>query len=193
MEMRAELRRRALRIRRIWLSIGGVLVLGLVVGVVALAGGGSGAELTGVTTATEWDLPALDAETDRIALADFNGKPTVAVFFASWCDVCEHEMPGFVALSDQLGDSVNWVGINSQDRGRGGSDAAKWGIDTRWPLARDIGMGDGRGLATGSFGARGMPLTVIYDESGEVVHVQRGGISATGLLSILGQAFDISA
>jgi hypothetical protein len=30
-----------------------------------------------------------------------------------------------------------------------------------------------------------MPLTVIYDESGAVMHVQRGGISAEQLLDLL--------
>lgn len=145
----------------------------------------------GITTATDWDLPALGGSGERVALADFRGKPTVTVFFASWCDVCEHEMPGFVALSDQLGDRVNWVGVNSQDNGRGGADAARWGIADRWPLARDVGLGDGRGLATGAFQARGMPLTVVYDADGEVVHVQRGGINASGLFQILDQAFGI--
>jgi len=157
-----------------------------------LALGGTGTALTGDTGATTWDLPGLADTEERIGLADFRGKPTVAAFFASWCTVCEAEIPGFVALSDQLGDQVNWVGINSQDNGAGMGDARKWGLDARWPLARDIGGTTGSNLSTGTFGMRGSPLTVVYDEVGEIVHVQRGGITAEQLMQILQQAFGVS-
>ncbi len=100
----------------------------------------------GSTEAEAWDLPALAGE-GRYALGDFSGKPTVAVFFASWCTVCEHEIPEFLALSDDIGDDVNFVGINSQDNGRGMGDADKWGISGAWPLARDIGGRNGSGLS----------------------------------------------
>lgn len=154
--------------------------------------GGTGAALTGDTGATTWDLPGLENHEQRVTLSDFRGKPTIAAFFASWCTVCENEIPEFVALSDQLGDQVNWVGINTQDNGAGMGDARKWGIDTRWPLARDIGGSNGNGLSTGTFGMRGSPMTVVYSETGEIVHVQRGGMSAVDLLSILQQAFGIT-
>ena len=154
--------------------------------------GGTGTALTGDTGATTWDLPGLADTEERIALADFRGKPTVAAFFASWCTVCEAEMPGFAILSDQLDDQVNWVGINTQDNGAGLGDARKWGLDARWPIARDIGGTNGSNLSTGTFGMRGSPLTVIYDEAGGVVHVQRGGMSADDLLRLLQQTFELS-
>jgi thiol-disulfide isomerase/thioredoxin len=153
--------------------------------------GGTGTALTGDTGATTWDLPGLADTEERVALADFRGKPTVAAFFASWCTVCEAEMPGFAILSDQLDDQINWVGINTQDNGAGLGDAKKWGLDTRWPIARDIGGTNGSNLSTGTFGMRGSPLTVIYDEAGGVVHVQRGGMSADDLLRLLQQAFEL--
>ena len=154
--------------------------------------GGTGTALTGDTGATTWDLPGLVDTEERITLASHSGTPTVAVFFASWCDVCEAEMPGFVQVSDQLGEQVSWVGINTQDNGAGFADAAKWGIDTRWPLARDIGGTNGSNLSTATFGMRGMPLTVFYDEAGEIVHIQRGGLSAEQLLAYLQQTFGVS-
>ena len=140
--------------------------------------------VAGDTTAEAWDLPALDGN-GRVALADFSGKPTVAAFFASWCEVCEEEVPQLLALSGQIGDEVNFVGINSQDNGQGLGDAEKWGLVGRWPLAEDIGNGNGSGLSSSTFGMRGLPLNVIYDESGTVVHVQRGGLSAQDALTLL--------
>jgi len=140
----------------------------------------------GSTEAEAWDLPALVGE-GRYALSDFSGEPTVAVFFASWCTVCEHEIPDFLAASKQIGDGVNFIGINSQDNGRGRGDADKWGITGEWPIARDIGGRNQSGLSVDTFGARGMPLTVIYTPEGTVAHIQRGGISGQQLIDLLSQ------
>lgn len=147
---------------------------------------------TGDTTAEAWDLPQLDGE-GRVALADFAGKPTVAAFFASWCEVCEEEMPQMFALSQQIGDEVNFVGINSQDNGRGLGDAEKWGIAGEWPLARDIGNGNGSSLSVQTFNARGSPTNVIYDAQGNVVHVQLGGLTPAQVVELLDELTEYEA
>lgn len=146
----------------------------------------------GDTTAEAWDLPELDGE-GRVALTDFEGKPTVVAFFASWCTVCEHEIPELLALSEQIGDEVNFVGINSQDNSQGMSDAEKWGIAGAWPLAADIGNGNGSGMSAQTFGARGMPLNLIYDASGTLVHVQPGGLSTQNVLALLTELTEYEA
>ncbi len=146
----------------------------------------------GDTSAEAWDLPELDGD-GRVAIADFHGKPTVAAFFASWCEVCEDEIPGYLAVSEQVGDQVQFVGIDTQDNGSGLADAEKWGIAGVWPIARDIGGTNGSGLSTQTFGARGSPMTVFYDENGSVVHVQQGGLSGEQLLGALNQFFGIQA
>lgn len=138
----------------------------------------------GNTTADAWDLPQLDGP-GRIALADFAGKPTVAAFFASWCTVCEIEIPEYLALSEEIGEDVNFVGINTLDNGNGMGDAEKWGIAGAWPLARDIGNGNGSQLGQSTFGATGMPMTVIYDEQGAAVQVIRRGLSRSQLIQLL--------
>ncbi len=180
-EEKAAAKAKAHRSRLIKIWAGGAAVAIVIVGLVALTWPKPD---VGSTAAESWDLPALRGS-ERISLSDFEGKPTVAAFFASWCEVCEAELPGFVQLSHEIGDDINFVGINSQDNGNGGGDADKWGMTGTWPIARDIGGRNQSGLSVNTFGARGMPLTVIYDESGAVVHVQRGGISADGLLDLL--------
>lgn len=146
----------------------------------------------GDTTAENWDLPELDGD-GRVALADFEGKPTVVAFFASWCEVCEDEIPQLRALSEQLGDEVNFVGINSQDNSQGLGDAEKWGIAGLWPLATDIGNGNGSGLSTGEFSMRGMPLNLIYDGQGNLVHIQRGGMGPQAALELLDELTEYEA
>lgn len=144
----------------------------------------------GDTTATAWDLPELNGN-GRITIADSRGTPTVAAFFASWCEVCEDEIPEYLAVSQQVGDRVHFVGIDTQDNGSGLGDAERWGIAGVWPLAKDIGGTNGSGLSTGTFGARGSPMTVFYDEAGTVVHVQQGGLSAQQLLATLDRLFGV--
>lgn len=161
-------------------AIGGSIVVALALLLVALWP----EPATGNTSREAWDLPELGGD-GRVALADFEGKPTVAAFFASWCTVCEDEMPQLLALSQQIGDRVNFVGINSQDNGQGLGDAEKWGIAGEWPLAQDIGNGNGSSLSVQTFGARGSPTNVIYDAAGNVVHVELGGLSPDRLLSLL--------
>ncbi|MDA2978808.1 MAG: redoxin domain-containing protein [Actinomycetota bacterium] len=146
----------------------------------------------GSIEAESWDLPALVGD-ERIALSDFEGKPTVAAFFASWCTVCEGEIPEFLAVSQEIGNDINFVGINTQDNGRGGGDADKWGITGEWKIAKDIGGRSASGLSMDAFGARDMPLTVFYDETGSVAHVLRGGISADQLLDLLEDLFGYTA
>ncbi len=148
------------------------------------------APAVGDTSATAWDLPELDGD-GRVTLADSLGTPTVAAFFASWCEVCENEIPEYLAVSQQVGDQVHFVGIDTQDNGSGLGDAERWGIAGVWPLARDIGGTNGSGLSTGTFGARGSPMTVFYDEAGTVVHVQQGGLSAQQLLAALDEFFGV--
>ena len=177
-----EARRKQAQKRKVIRSavIAGAVVVGVVVALVATWPEPD----VGSTEAEAWDLPALVGE-GRYALSDFGGEPTVAVFFASWCTVCEHEIPDFLEVSKQIGDEVNFVGINSQDNGRGGGDADKWGITGEWPIARDIGGRNQSGLSVETFGARGMPLTVIYTSDGKVAHIQRGGLSGQQLVGLL--------
>lgn len=147
-------------------------------------------EPTGVTETDSWDLPSLEGE-GRVTLAQFEGKPTVAAFFASWCTICKRELPGFAQLSQLVGDEVNFVGINTMNHGSGLAFARQMGID-QWPLARDIGLHDGRQLAT-NFGARGSPTTVLYDADGAVVDVTLGGMTAAQLADKLNRFFQVDS
>lgn len=185
---RAEARRKKARRKKLltWTGMGlGVLGLSVVI-VTAFSSGDAAAGSTGLES---WDLPALDSD-HRVALSDFSGKPTVAAFFASWCEVCQRELPGFATLEDTIGEEVNFVGINTMNNGSGLAFARRIGIGD-WPLARDIGQHDGRQLAT-NFGARGSPTTVIYDEAGAVVDVTLGGMTAAQLATKLEQFFGVT-
>ena len=186
---RAAERRRQAQRKKLFTRIG-LALAGIGVVVVFIFAFSSGDQAICVTETDSWDLPQLDGE-GRVTLAQFEGKPTVAAFFASWCTVCQRELPGFARLSLVIGDEVNFVGINTINNGSGLPFARQAGID-HWPLARDVGLLDGRQLAT-NFGARGSPTTVIYDDTGKVVDVNLGGMTAGQLADKLDQFFGISS
>ena len=186
----AEERRRREARQRTLLTVGGIVAVVALVGLFVISVWPDAAE--GDTTAESWNLPALEGE-GRVGLADFRGKPTVVAFYASWCEVCEDEIPQLLALSREIGDEVNFVAINSQDNGRGLGDAEKWGIAGEWPIAQDIGGSTGNNLSAGTFGMRGMPLNLIYDANGALVHVQPGGLGPSEALSLLTELTEFDA
>jgi thiol-disulfide isomerase/thioredoxin len=118
-------------------------------------------------------LPALNGS-GSVRLADLRGKPTVVNLFASWCDVCDLELPGFVRLSTELEGKVNFVGVDSMETGDKNLMAKRHNLSS-WTLARDVGP---RGsdfhdeLAPGY----GMPVTAFYDANGKLLKVHRGGL-----------------
>ena len=178
---RAEARLRTIRNLLIGGAVAAVVLIAAIVFWPAPSAEQVAADEASVTTATEWDLPQLDGD-GRVRLADFRGKPTVAAFFANWCTVCEREMPVLLALSEQLGDQVNFVGVDMMDNGRGLPEAERWGIAGSWPLARDVGNGNGSSLASLTFGARGSPLNVLYSPEGAVLLSQNGAIQPQQIL-----------
>lgn len=186
---RAAERRRKEQRKKLLTRVGSVVGVALFLLVVVFAFTGGSEPASGATETESWDLPALDGE-GRVALADFEGKPTVAAFFASWCTICRRELPQFALLSQVVGDEVNFVGINTMNNGNGLNFARDMGIG-HWPLARDIGMHDGRQLAT-NFGAVGSPTTVIYDEAGRVVDVTLGRLTAEQLAGKLHEFFGVT-
>lgn len=174
----------------------GLVALGVaviaIVGVVAFAGGsGAGSGRAGsVTSATGFDLPALNGG-GRVKLADFRGKPLVVNLFASWCTVCRDELPIFARSARELRGRVSFVGIDSQETGDGGAMAREFGLaDAGFVLGRDVGGDQESGLHD-SLGARGMPVTAFYDKDGRLVHVERQGLVGSALSNRLHDLFGV--
>jgi thiol-disulfide isomerase/thioredoxin len=174
----------------IWGALGAVF---LAIAAISIFAGGN--SRTGVSDSDAWDLPAFGPgteSTDRVALADFRGKPTVVNFFASWCIECDRELPYFATISDELRDQVNFVGIASAENGNPMFMPERHGVDW-WPLARDIGS-TGNDLAV-SLGMRpsSMPLTAFYDANGNLLTTNPGAISEAALRSNISTLYGIES
>jgi cytochrome c biogenesis protein CcmG/thiol:disulfide interchange protein DsbE len=139
---------------------------------------------------TAWQLPRLAGSGD-LRMADLRGHPVVLDFFASWCTACRGELPGMAALSEQLRGRVTFAGVDSLENGDGLAMARQYGVDW-WPLARDAGGIQDSGLHD-ALGARGMPLTVFYDRSGQVRAVVFGALTEDDLRSRIQSLYGIAA
>ena len=49
------------------------------------------------------DFTMNDLQGNRISSADFHGKVALVDFWATWCQPCKQEMPGYQELADQYG------------------------------------------------------------------------------------------
>ena len=106
-------------------------------------------------------------------LADFAGKGLVVNLWATWCVPCVAEMPALQDLARKIAAQAILVLPLSSDRG-GAAVVRKFyaahGID-----ALPIWL-DPKGEAARSFGARGLPTTLIIDRQGREVGRLEGAV-----------------
>ena len=190
---RREAKIRQERQKKLMLFGGIAAVVLLVVGLAVLTGGD---DRIGVTEAAAWDLPVLDEDLDeggdgRVTLAEFEGSPLVVNFFASWCVSCEREMPIFRAADERFGDDLEIIYVNSNETGNWRPMVERAGLidDT---LIADIQGSNGNGLYRAFGGTGGMPLTVFYDEAGDILEIVPGEMNAQTLTARLSQFYGLS-
>ena len=110
-------------------------------------------------------------------LARAPGTPTVLNLWASWCAPCREELPLVQQLSEQAGDELQVIGVDSQD-----------GVPQGTSFIEDAGLTfpsafDGDGELGGALGLRGLPHTVFVAADGSVAHVEVGQIDTYDELS----------
>ena len=101
-------------------------------------------------------------------LADALGKPTLLVFWASWCGPCKKEAPEVVRIAASYGKAVNIVGINAGETlGTTRRAAAQMGM--KWPVVLDAD-----GAISAKYKVSGIPLVLVLDADGLVRHRNNG-------------------
>jgi len=121
------------------------------------------------------DVAYLSFEGQVKNLSAYAGKPLVVNFFAAWCPNCVSEMPDFEAVHQEVGNTVNIVGL-SIDAAAG--DAL--GLIDRTGVTYDTGW-DPNTTTYNVFGGFAMPTTVFIDSAGNVVEVFSGALNADAL------------
>jgi peroxiredoxin len=128
------------------------------------------------------DVELSDSDGQPVALRSFRGKPLVINIWYSTCVPCARELRDFAEVSGELGDSVQFVGVDPvDDAGKMLAFAADRGVD--YPLLLDT---DGKLITAAEVAA--FPTTLFVSADGRIVH-QTSTISAEDLRSTIADVF----
>jgi thiol-disulfide isomerase/thioredoxin len=119
------------------------------------------------------DAEFMDASGAAHRLADFAGKGLVVNLWATWCVPCVAEMPALQELARKITAQDILVLPLSSDRG--GAGVVQQFYDAHGIDALPIWL-DPKGEAARTWGARGLPTTLIIDRRGREVGRLEGAV-----------------
>jgi cytochrome c biogenesis protein CcmG, thiol:disulfide interchange protein DsbE len=168
-------------VSRRWQLVGAVLaaaIVAVVVVGVVLADEKSAGPVergeSGAPAAEALELSGTDPVTgNTVSFADFEGKPIVLNFWASWCPPCREELPALIRLAEAHPEAAV-VGVNYQDDPASASQLQRE-IGFRFPS-----IADPQGEIGARLGIQGMPTTYFLDEHHRVIGLVAGGTDLAG-------------
>lgn len=185
-------RRRQRRIRIGLFTTVAAVVLAVMVSIVVQRGRGQ--SLAGDSTSpTTWVLPRL-GQSGKVSLASLRGRPTVVNMFASWCTVCQTELPVFTSEARLLRGKVTFVEVNSLETGNGLAMAQQYGLAAAGAVVlSDVGGAQHSGLHDALGGGNNMPVSAFYSATGKLLASHVGGFTLSSLQAQLRKSYGPSA
>jgi len=121
------------------------------------------------------EAPALSFTTDegeQITNESLKGNPTLLVLWASWCGVCQRELPNVKTIYEQNKEKgLRVLAIGVQDKKSSIARYVENHPETfTFPVVHDQGN-----QAANGFNIRGVPLFVLLNAEGEIAHTHVGG------------------
>jgi len=128
------------------------------------------------------DSPLTDATGTEHRFTDLRGKPLVVNLWFSNCVPCRRELRDFATVHHEVGDAVQFVGVNPFDT-----------VDAMERFAAERGVSyllwrDEQRLLTNDLGVVGYPVTLFVSADGEILR-QTGEIDAAGLRAAIEELF----
>lgn len=125
---------------------------------------------------------------DPIRSADLHGTPVVLNFYASWCTVCDRELPDFQRVAERLAGRVQLLGANPQSND---TDAAQRAMIERAGITYPT-FPDPRDDLLRQFNTTGgLPTTVFISADGVVRKVHNGLLTEQLLLERIAASLDV--
>jgi len=160
------------RRHKIATAVGAVFAAAIVA--VSLIGSRGTAQATPVAPA--FTLNALGAP-GQVALSQYQGKPLIVNFWASWCEPCQRETPLLASWYKTQHGRVNLVGLDEND-----SAVSALKFAHAKGVSYPIGVDPGPALATaGAYGVVALPQTFFLDAQHHIVDHVYGAVTQTDL------------
>ena len=114
----------------------------------------------------------LDLDGNKQSLSQWQGKVLLVNFWATWCPPCREEIPVFLSLRKKFSsDGFEVVGISIDDANKVKQYRRSMQID--YPLLDGEQSGMPLMVSLGN-PTGGLPFSVLYDRSGDVVQIKTG-------------------
>ena len=122
------------------------------------------------------DFTVYDLEGNAHKLSDFQGKPVLLNFWASWCGPCQMEMPDFQDFYEKFGEEVHFVIVNLTDGQQETVESASAFIEEKgytFPVYYDTDIN-----AAMKYGVSAVPVSYFIDAEGCFVAWAQGAMNA---------------
>ncbi|QDQ25897.1 TlpA family protein disulfide reductase [Chitinimonas arctica] len=129
-----------------------------------------------------WQSSFKDLQGKPQAFSQWQGKPLVVNFWATWCAPCREEIPEFVATQAALGDKVRFVGLAIDNP----ADVQKFVKEFAIPYPILVGEQEALDLMKREGNRIGaLPFTLILDAKGNKVAAVPGRLDKASLEAYL--------
>ena len=126
-----------------------------------------------------FDFTVYDEEGNAVKLSDFEGKPVVLNFWASWCGPCKSEMPDFEEAYGEYGEEIQFLMVNMTDGYQETIESAKKLITDSgytFPVYYDTDL-----EAAKAYSVYSIPVTYFVDKDGYMTAYAQGALDKATL------------
>ena len=127
------------------------------------------------------DFTVVDENGKAVKLSNFNGKPVVVNFWATWCGPCKSEMPAFENLYSRYKNDIDVMMVNMTDGTHDTVEKVKEFVTQNgftFPVYFDT-----KSDAANTYSVFSIPMTLFIDKDGNMVNTHKGAMSEKTLNS----------